>query len=84
MRRVRPGLLSGLLIRQPPVYRLGGAQVPPLDDLDHLESLVVEEQGHLRQNKRAMETGIILRREMQTNHEGEGNVCEEVPKHVRP
>ena len=43
MRRVRPGLLSGLLIRQPPVYRLGGAQVPPLDDLDHLESLVVEE-----------------------------------------
>ena len=43
MRRVRPGLLSGLLIRQPPVYRLGGAKVPPLDDLYHLEALVVEE-----------------------------------------
>ena len=58
VRRVRPRLLSRLLICQPPVDRLRGPQVPPLDDLDHLPPLVVKEQGRLR-GKRAKGNGKI-------------------------
>ena len=82
LRRVRLGLLAGLFVSQPPVDGLVGAQVPPLDNLDHLEPLVVGEKRHLKV-ERDLHWDSVHCQEF-ADRESEEDVRQDVPKHICP